>query len=654
MWRQSEGWRHASAALLFALLSIAMTWPLAPNLTRAVSDPGDPYILVWTLDWNWWATLRQPLELFHANVFHPSPYALALSENVYGISILLFPLRMLGMAPLTAYNVAMIGGFAFCGFAAYLLGSHLTRSWAAGLAAGVFYAFVPFRFVHLPHLQHVWGGWLPMMLFALLLYAEKPSRRRAAFFAAAFVMNGLTNIHYLFFGALAVAVTAVLLLPRDTWRTLAIATAIALAVLTPFLLPYAAVAKLYDLQRTVEDLERFSATLGHWLPHEGEPELRLHPGMLALVAAVAAFAVDRSRRARSTRWLALLWIAIGVAGSLGIHFEFHTFLYGAVPGFRAIRVPARWAVIAYIGLAILIAVATAALARRHRVAALLVPAVFVAHLWQAPIRWYLADPEPPAVHRWLAGQTLAGGVVELPMDVLSSDYEAMFRATAHHKPIVNGVSGFHPPHRMEISALSNATPVPDALVDRLRELRVELIIVHGDLLGARGPEVRAWLERELARDRISYVGRFDTRIESDWVFRAGGDGPRQGDDELAGFLRGDPPCAGSLMGTLDYPPFNMTFDRGTAIFSGWVVSHHGVRAVDLWFGNRRVRIPAELRDDPLLGERCAGRPGVTRKRFVAVIGTRPEKLRRETDVLVEVTDERGVATVYDNRWITWE
>src|SRR5687768_12229608 len=87
--------QHLGAAILFIALSIAFTWPLAPNLGRAVSDPGDPFINIWILDWDWWATLHQPLRLFHANAFHPAKYSLAFSENLYGLAVLLFPLRML-------------------------------------------------------------------------------------------------------------------------------------------------------------------------------------------------------------------------------------------------------------------------------------------------------------------------------------------------------------------------------------------------------------------------------------------------------------------------------------------------------------------------------------------------------------------------------
>ena len=142
--------------------------------------------------------------LFEANAFYPARDSLAFSENLYGIALLLFPLRAAGMPPLMAHNIAMLLGFAFCSFAAYLLGKRITGCWIAGIAAGIFYAYLPWRFTQLPHIQHVWGGWLPMMLLALLLYARTPSWRNAALFGGAFLMNGLTNIHWLLLGSIAI------------------------------------------------------------------------------------------------------------------------------------------------------------------------------------------------------------------------------------------------------------------------------------------------------------------------------------------------------------------------------------------------------------------------------------------------------------------
>lgn len=643
------GRQHAAAALLFIALSVAMTWPLAPNLDRAVSDPGDPYINTWILDWDWYASFHEPLSLFHANAFHPAKYALAFSENLYGIAVLLFPLRAAGIGPLAAYNIALLAGFAFSGFAMYLLGLRLTGSRAAAIAAGLFYAFVPFRFVHLPHVQHIWGGWLPLLLLVLLRYAERPDRRRAVAFAAVFVMNGLTNIHYLLFGAFAAGVTALLLLPRRHWRELALAMAGALLILAPFLYPYAAVAKLYGMQRGWGEVMRYSAVATDWLPGQTDAERKLYPGLLAYLTAAVALFVSRRRFPQLA--LALLWVAIGFLGSLGLNFELHSFLFGAVPGFRAIRVPARWAVIAYIGLAMLIALATAALARKNRWLALVVPAAFAVHLWQAPIRWFLSDPRPPEVYTWLAKQDVRG-VAELPMDVGTSDYEYLLHATVHHKPIVNGVSGFAPPLRDELSRLSRERPIPDALIDKLREAEVDLVIVHADKYAPR-EAVREWLRRELERGRLTFVRSFHSLLEGDWVFRIGEDGrPERPPLHLQAFLAGAPTCGPGVMGTLDHPK-NGERIRGGAFFSGWVVSPHGIASVDFWMNNRTWRQRALLVEDASLAGRCPGRRDVERTRYMAMFRERPEGVWPETDVQVEVTDRQGRKTVFDDRWIEW-
>ncbi|HEX6097515.1 MAG TPA: hypothetical protein VF432_14400 [Thermoanaerobaculia bacterium] len=641
--------QHVLAAAIFVVLTLAMTWPLAPNLGRAVADPGDPLINIWILDWDWWATLHQPLSLFHANVFHPAQYSLAYSENLYGVAVLLFPLRAAGVGPVAAYNIALIAGIAFCGFGAYVLGFHLTRSFAAGLAAGVFYAFVPFRFVHLAHVQHAWGGWLPLLLYALLLYAERPSWKRGALFAALFVMNGLTNIHYLLFGALATAVTAALLVPRSAWRELVVPFVVplllGLLVLAPFLYPYVAVQKLYGMQRSYEEVLRYSAMPGDWLTVGGwrlaeEPERRVYPGALALI--VSALAVWFARREKAKIALAVLWIVIGFAGSLGLHFVFHGFLFGGVPGFRAIRAPARWAVIAYIGMAILIALFTAAIG--HRRLRWIVPAAFVIALWAAPVRWFLIDPKTPEVYRWLAKQEVSA-VIELPVATLSSEYEYMLHATAHHQRIVNGVSGFEPPQRGELTRLSKE--LSDGFVDALRAHGVDTVIVHSDRYGADAPAMRDWLRRELDRGRLRYVAHFDARTGADWVFSLkGGKGARPRDVDV--FLYGAATCTESIAGALDFPPGGHPY-KGAAQFRGWASSPYGIASVDLWFNNRRVRYPARMK--PLRSERCPGLPPVS---YELTFAKRPKDIRRETDVQVEVKDRRGGVVVFEDRWISWD
>ena len=622
--------KHIAAVAIFITLSIVMTWPLAARLDHAVADPSDPFINIWILDWDHYATFHHPLSLFDANIFYPVHDTLALSENLYGIALVLIPLRAIGLSAVTAYNIAMLGGFAFSGFAAYLLGVRLTGSFIAGIAAGVFHAFVPFRFTHLPHVQHVFAGWVPLLLVTLLGYVDRPSRRNAALFGVVFLMNGLTNIHWLLFGSFAIGATVLLFVITGVrrWRELIIATSIAAALLVPFLIPYGRVAK--TMARTWTETKFYSATWSDWLVSSSanrvytfmrdasvNPERRLFPGALSIVAAlVALFLACRYPRGVT---LGILWTVIGVAGSIGLNFCFHQFLFDAVPGFRGIRVPARWAEIAYIGLAMLIAVATAFVGRRQRWIAVAIPILFIVELRAAPIRWYRAPVEVPEVYRWLAKQNMRA-VVELPIDVRGSEYLYMFRAVAHHKNLVNGVSGAVPPEFARLTEMSRSSP--DAFIAELRRSGVDLVIVHAD---ETAPE--PW------RARLPLLHRFESMGPGgDWVFTLRG--PRTEARGLGQWT----------FGNFDRPPAL----RGAAFFSGYAYSPWGIRGVDLLFEDGSVRIPAILVADPKLKQFGA------KPRFVSSLLTRPDGVSVESDVQAVVIDGRGQRKRLQFYWITWQ
>jgi hypothetical protein len=643
--------KHALVAILFAVLATAMTWPLAPNLCCASADAEDPFINTWILDWDWYATLHQPLSLFQANTFFPARDSLAFSENLYGIGLLLFPLRAAGLEPLAAHNVAMIAGFAFCGFAAYVLGLILTGNVVAGIAAGVFYAFVPFRFTHLTHVQHVWGGWLPMMLAALLHYARRPTWGRAALFGTAFLMNGLSNVHWFLFGSIVIVLSIPIAVSRRDWLRVAVAIAVAMLLLAPFLVPYATVSRLYNMRRSWGEVMESSARLGDWLNPgtrnrlygklvniRTNPETWLFPGALGI--ALAAAGIVAARRERRHLGVALLWIAAGFVGSLGLHTFFYRALFSYAPGFQAVRVPARWANIAYVGMAMLIAFAAAAPRRRWVGAA--IAAAFVIELRAAPIRWYLSPAEAPAAHRWLATQNAR--VAELPMNGSADEYWYTRWSTAHHRPIANGASGFAPPEYVKLVSLWNA--LDDRFVAELKSAGVDTFIVHGDSFG---PRERAWLRRELESNRIFFVRRFVHEVDGDWVFslRAG----QRNAPELDAFLRGQRTFNDATFGLLNYPLPNERL-KG-AFMSGFALSPYGIRSVDFLFNNGAIRVPASFWPDPAVSKQFPWYDATPRPRFVAAFKEKPQGVWRHTDVQVEIVDGRGHRTRLGERWVEW-
>ena len=631
--------QHTAAAAIFITLAVVMTWPLAPRMTHVTADSGDPFINIWVLDWDHWATFHRPLSLFDANIFFPSTDTLAYSENLYGVALLLMPFRWLGASAVTAYNVAMLGGFAFSGFAAYLLGFRLTGSFIAGVAAGVFHAFVPFRFTHLPHVQHVFAGWLPLLVVALLDFVDRPSKRTAAIFGFVFLMNGLTNVHWQLFGSFAIASTALLFVISGIrrWRELIFATAIASVLLVPFITPYLRVAK--TMSRSWDETKSFSASLSDWLVVSDRihmyaslrddvvnPERRLFPGVLSI--ALAAFALLLFRRDPRAVTLGLLWTIIGFAGSLGLNFYFPQFLFDAVPGFRGIRVPARWAEIAYIGLAMMIAASTAFLVQRIRWLAAAIPLLFVIELFAAPIRYYRVPVEVPPVYTWLAKQNVRA-VLELPI-AAGSDFLYSFRAIAHHRNLVNGASGVAPPLYVRLDEMSKSNPIPDEFVDELRRIGCELVIAHMDAL-PRDEHIRAWLDRA----HLPLVGVFESiGPGGDWVFSL-----------KARAANREPRTPFWTFGQFSLPRRNMDL-RGSAFFAGFASSPYGIRGVDVLIEDGKVRVTAAFIADPKLPP--------SYKRWVIEVPKRPPGVPEKTDVTAEIIDGRGQRKRLQYFWITWQ
>jgi hypothetical protein len=120
---------------LFIAAPVAMTWPLALHLDRAISDPGDPFFTTFTIAWDWHA-LTHGLRLFDAPLFYPDRHALAFSEHMTGVMLVLSPLFALGLAPLTIHNAGVLLAFVANAWCMFLLARWTTRSTLAALVGG--------------------------------------------------------------------------------------------------------------------------------------------------------------------------------------------------------------------------------------------------------------------------------------------------------------------------------------------------------------------------------------------------------------------------------------------------------------------------------------------------------------------------------------
>jgi hypothetical protein len=465
-----HGWGALAA---YVALALAWAWPLPRVLTSQIAaDPGDPLLNAWILWWNgqavpfssrWW----------DAPVFHPMPGALALSEHLAGIAPFTTPVLLAGGSPVLAYNLALLLSFVLSGFFTYLLVLRLTGSRAAAFCAGVAFAFAPYRAGQLPHLQVLTSQWLPLQLLGLHAYLESRRWRWLAVFGLAWVLQALSNGYYLLFAApLILLWLAWFVVSRRRWaQGLAIAAAWGAAslVLLPTLLTYLQVHGTLGLTRTRGEMRMFSARWSSFVSPpeqlllwptrpERTPEGDLFPGLTIAIVLVLAAAGAMWRRAGVpvrlrgllafylVTALAMAALACGPAepgaGAAAWLRPYEWLMQ--LPGYGALRVPARFAMLMVLCLAVAAGIGLATLLpaspRRRAAVAVVVAAGLLADGWIGP----LESTRPPG--RLAAPEQPVAAVLELPPHDMTVSLGAMWRGMSHGLPVINGYSGHIPPH----------------------------------------------------------------------------------------------------------------------------------------------------------------------------------------------------------------
>ena len=445
-------------------------WPLArdpAHLSR--TDNADDLLNTWAIAWVAHELPRHPAHLFDANIFYPERYTLCYSEAMIVQGIAAMPIIAAGGSPVLAYNLVLMAGFAFTGWAFCLLVKRWTGSWSAAYLSGSLAAFNSHVLVRLPHLQTQWVGFLAMVLYALDRLVVSRQTRAAVLLGVAYALQGLTSV-YLFvfttwalvFGTLA---RAGWWIRRDTRRAawlFAVAVAVCVALMFPYLLAYYELHRLTGFERGPE-----TQFAGNWVDYLATGS-RLHyglwshrffdaaysktfPGVTATALVVVALLRGETRRDPRLRMCAAIAIGCAVVSVLP-RTPFYPLLNRLIPLFRMVRVPAHLGQIVLLMIAVIAGFAVADLGRRWSnrrtwplVAAALVLAVNVEAL-RAPL-WYKPFSEIPPIYDVLARAPAPVVVIELPFFgarefFLNAEY--MLNSTRYWHPLLNGYSGFRP------------------------------------------------------------------------------------------------------------------------------------------------------------------------------------------------------------------
>lgn len=499
-------------------MAVLHSWPLASDpvhLSRL--DNHDAELLTWTVAWVGHIVPRDPLNLFEAPILHPERHTLAFSEHMLVPSMMGAPLQWLGASPVLVYNVLIMAGLALSGWAMYLLMARWTGSVAAGVIAGLLYAFnahVLTRFVHL-QAQHV--EFFPLMLYALDRVLTAPSTslpstplranrvsswRYAMLLAAAFVLQALCSNHLLVFSAYALIVAVAVRwreLNLQTWQRLLVAGVLSVIALLPFLWPYYQVDQAQGLARDVNVVTQYNAGWRDYLVTGGrlhfawwshvfyEGRTALFPGVTAIVLAAIAIFSGRAMRDPRAR-MALAIGVLGVALSFGTSLPGYPFLHQALPLVSALRNVARWGWLALAAFAILAGFGAAALEKsvpRKRWVLILLGVLVTVEAIRTPVGFTRFNGIPAFYDRFAGDSSLV--LAEFPFysgASVSQNGPYVLANTRYFRPLLNGYSSFHPASFEARGRALNSFPSEVALAE-LRAAKVTHVTVHARAFGRR-------------------------------------------------------------------------------------------------------------------------------------------------------------------------
>ncbi|HEY7790464.1 MAG TPA: hypothetical protein VIC33_08140 [Vicinamibacterales bacterium] len=447
------------AAFVYFLLALVLTWPLAPGIARDLpGDLGHAMTECWAIGWDlhhligfFGGQVHALAGYWQANIFYPAPIALAYGEHLTGQALQALPVYLASGNLVLCYNLLVLSTFVLCGLGAYLFVREATgRSWPA-LLAGLLYAFAPYRFTQLAHVEMLSAQWLPFALYALLRYFRARRGGALAGAVAAIVLQNLSCTAYLVFLLPILAFVVAQIAWRDLWRDgrmwsdLAIAGLVVTIATLPVVWPY-----LHVQARGLVEGRGTSLLLD---PRSYRMVAVL---ALALVAGYGAAAIDRLR--------------FGAAG------------------------------IAVIGLIILVQAGTMPIALDGQ------SADFNSHLVRVPQGPVPSPALFPLVYRFVAELPPAAPIVELPFGEPALERYYMYFSTAHWHPLLNGDGDLRPPaylkHR---AALRDILANPDKAWAMLTISGTRYVVLHEAYYrDGRGAAVEAWLLAHDARQLATF------------------------------------------------------------------------------------------------------------------------------------------------------
>jgi hypothetical protein len=510
----SDLWQGDPSQLVLATAIFDEATPEGRQAAWRHSTFADTAFVAWLVSRHANTLLTRPHRILDTEHCFPAEQTIAFGEPMLTMGVLATPARLFGAGPLLAYNSAVLLVAVAGAFAMFLLVSDWAGSPAAGLVAGLLYAFHP---VHVSDVTHRFLYDMAWTAFAFF-FAQRlvaGGRWRDALGLAVCVVLQMTASFYSIAAAffLAPPVALWMLLRREPRRlrpahlaALACVVIVAAsAVYGPFLEARDARA---GMQRSIQIFVSWASFL---------PGGKSFPGWIALALVIAGLFLGRARCMRPDLGDPRLAIAIGgvlvaMAAANGNHNavaaakiagewtppslpHLYRMVAAVLPGFDAVRAPGNLSIGVQLAVCLLAGLGAAALLRvvpeRLRAGAAVVLVVAAAVDVLRP-GWLGFEPrtrfERIAIHP--ADEDLAffaaleamgdhGPIVEFPVvrRTGAAAVSPILISGWHGRRTSACIGSFQPAELAEVEAI--AAGLPDrAAVEALRAMGFVTLIVH--------------------------------------------------------------------------------------------------------------------------------------------------------------------------------
>lgn len=521
------------AGSTYVLLALLWLWPLpvvaADSLVyldhESLLMHADVDLMLWVLSWGSHALATQPLDLFSANSFYPSPLSLAFSEHLLGQQPLFAPIYAWTGNAVLATNVLIVLHFALCGLGMYLLARRFVSP-APAFLAGALFTFHPWRWATLGHFYVLAYEYIPFAFLFTERLLESGRRREALGIWACLVLQ-LTSSFYL---AYALLLAYGVYLPAALWRwrsRLDGRRVVALVVAGVGAgLPFVATSVPYLLVRDWGFVPSYegrddAVVLGlgpiFTAPHVFRYLTTTGMGVVAYGFALVGVSVGRSSP-HGIRGTALALVFVGVLLAFGptialgdwrIDSPFRL-LQAWLPGFDAVRVPLRLILIAQVGLALLVALgAERVVATRPALQHWGVTAGAILVAWTLfgglglPTYARPVGESIPGAYRWLAANGEGRPLLELPRGSADRQARRMYLSSAHWLPIVGGYTAYPSDFVKYVYFLARGLPSGSSLARLSDEIDVGWVLVHRDEMTG---DASGWNETPPGLTRVAEFG----------------------------------------------------------------------------------------------------------------------------------------------------